>query len=99
MNLTSKDLWEVSINDENSSENDSINGSIYGIELDTDKVKLLLAPFTDTSSFKKKLTKCKKLQIDRYDHNYLPVAKYEFYNCSPDDNLTVKFESYTESKL
>ena len=99
MNLTSKDLWEVSINDEKSSENDSINGSIYGIELDTNKFKLLLAPFTDTSSFKKKLTKCKKLQIDRYDHNYLPVAKYEFYNCSPDDNLTVKFESYIESKL
>lgn len=99
MNLTSKDLWEVSINDEKSSENDSINGSIYGIELDPDKVKLLLAPFTDTSSFKKKLTKCKKLQIDRYDHNYLPVAKYEFYNCSPYDDLTVKFESYTESKL
>ena len=99
MNLTSKDLWEVSINDENSSENDSINGSIYGIEIEPNKVKLLLAPLTDTSSFKKKLKKCKKLQIDRYDYNYLHVAKYEFYNCSPDDDLTVKFESYTESKL
>ena len=99
MNLTSKDIWEIRINDEKSSENDSINGGLYGIELDTDKVKLLLAPFTDTSSFKKKLAKCKNLQIDRYDHNYLPVAKYEFYNCSPDDDLTVKFESFTESKL
>ena len=61
MNLTSKDLWEVSVNDEKSSENDYINGSIYGIELDTNKVKFLLVPFTDTLSFKKKLTKCKKI--------------------------------------